>query len=85
MIARMPFIGPIIQFVCEVSMAIPFWIAWDLCSIGERFAPFAPKVYHHPGFWNIVGIFISVGILKAVFIPRLVSSSSSSEIKGGAP
>lgn len=79
MIARIPIIGPIIQLVCEISMAIPFWIAWDVCGIGERFAPFLPSLYHHPGFWNTVGIFISVGILKAVFVPTLVSSSSESK------
>ena len=81
MISRIPIAGALIQLVGEMSMALPFWITWDLYSIGQRYIPDLPERYHHPGFWNLVGIFICAGILKAVFVPRLASVHNEATAK----
>lgn len=69
MINAIPFLGWFIDFCLKASLAIPFWYIWDICNVGERFVYQLPIVYHHPGFWNIVGIFIVIPIMKGIFLP----------------
>jgi len=64
-----------------ISLAVPFWIVWTVCGIGATYFYFLPPVWQTPGFWACVGIFISVSIIKGVFVPKLVSVSSSSSKK----
>lgn len=82
MINAIPFVGWLLSFVFNVSLAIPFYVVWTACGIGERFFYFLPPVYQSIGFWNCVGLFIAVSIIKSVFVPRLVSINTSSESKG---
>lgn len=81
MINALPGIGWVISFFISVSLAVPFWIAWTACGIGDTFFYFLPPVYHAPGFWSCVGLFIVISILKSVLIPRLASISNNSESK----
>jgi hypothetical protein len=81
MINAIPLVGWFFSAVFAVSLAVPFWLIWTVCGIGQTFAYWLPPVYLVPGFWQCVGVFIAVSIIKAVFVPTFVSSSSSSEAK----
>lgn len=81
MINAIPLVGWLISLFFSVSLAVPFYIVWTGFGIGETFFYFLPPVYRSIGFWNCVGLFMAVSIIKHVFIPRLVSVSTSSESK----
>jgi hypothetical protein len=76
-----PVVGWFLSAFFAISLAVPFWFIWTVCGIGETFAYWLPPVYLNPGFWQCVGVFIVVSILKLVFVPRIASVSSSSEAK----
>lgn len=80
MINAIPVFGWLLSLVFSISLAIPFWIVWTACGIGAAYAYWLPEVYQRPGFWDCVGVFIAVSIIKAVFVPKLSSASSSSEV-----
>ncbi len=77
---NLPVIGWVVDLVFKCSLALPFWIAWTLCGIGPKFFAFLPDVYLAPGFWEIVGVFICLGILRQ-FSPFRAYSSSASSVK----
>lgn len=79
MLNAIPFIGWLLSLVFSISLAIPFWIVWTACGIGATYFYWLPVVYHEPGFWATVGLFIAISILKAVLVPKLVSVSSESK------
>lgn len=70
MLNAIPVIGWMLSFVVSVSLAIPFWVCWTLCGIGVNYFYFLPKTYHEIGFWNCVGLFMVISIVKAVLMPR---------------
>jgi hypothetical protein len=77
MINALPIIGWLLSLVFSTSLAVPFWICWTACGIGARYFYWLPDVYHEIPFWNCVGLFMVMSILKAAVIPRLAVSSSS--------
>ncbi len=81
MLNAIPIVGWFLDFGFKASMAIPFWIVWTVCGVGERFFYFLPKVYLSIGFWNCVGLFIAIGILKCVLVPTFSHNTTSSESK----
>jgi hypothetical protein len=81
MLNAIPVFGWALSAFFAISLAVPFWFIWTVCGIGSTYAYFLPAVYQHPGFWDCVGVFIVVGIIKLVFVPRLASASSSSTSK----
>lgn len=82
MINAIPFVGWGMSLFFSISLAVPFWFVWTVCGIGDTYAYFLPPVYHAPGFWACVGIFIAVSIIKAVFVPKLISASSDAKSEG---
>lgn len=81
MLNALPFVGWFLSLFFSISLAVPFWIAWTACGIGEEYFYFLPPRYHHIGFWACVGLFMVLSILKAVLIPRLASVSNTNESK----
>ena len=79
MIYAIPFVGWLIGFFFHVSLAFPFWICWN--ALAPKFFYFLPSVYHHLGFWETVGLFVVISVLKFVFFPSLSSGSSASKDK----
>jgi hypothetical protein len=79
MLNVIPGLGWFLDLFFKISLSIPFWIIWTGFGIGEKYFYFLPPVYLRPGFWDCVGVFIVVPILKGIFVPRFVTSSSSSE------
>lgn len=78
MLNAIPVIGWLISALVSVSLAVPFWLIWTVFGIGQTYAYWLPEVYQAPGFWACVGIFIVMGIIKTVFVPRLVTVSNTS-------
>lgn len=66
---QIPIIGWFISFGLSVSLAIPFYICWYCCEIGIDFFTFLPVNWQQAGFWQIVGLFVVVNIIKTVFLP----------------
>jgi len=75
-INAIPIIGWLVSLFFAVSMAFPFWICWTCCGIGEDFFAFLPAEYHEPGFWQCVGFFTVVFVLKSVLLPRFASTTN---------
>ena len=75
MINALPVIGWFLSAVANVSLAVPFWICWTICGIGETYFNFLPSQWQSIPFWNCVGLFISMTIIKTVFVPKLASVS----------
>lgn len=76
MLNALPFVGWLLDFL-KVRLAAPFWFIWTVNGIGEQYFGFLPPVYLHPGFWNVVGVFIVVPILYGIFVPKLASVNQS--------
>lgn len=79
MINAIPVIGWLLSLFFSISLAVPFWLIWTVFGIGQTFAYWLPAVYLHPGFWECVGVFIVVSILKLVFVPKFASVTSESK------
>ncbi len=79
MLNGLPIVGWFLSFVGNVSLAIPFWICWTVCGIGVLYFDFLPAKYQALPFWNTVGLFMCISILKAVLVPKLASVSQSNE------
>jgi hypothetical protein len=73
MINSLPFVGWFLSFFFNVSLAIPFWLCWTVFSIGTRYFWWAPVPYQSISFWNCVGLFVCISILKGVLVPSFAS------------
>lgn len=80
MINAIPFFGWFLSLFFAIGLAVPFWFIWTVCGIGQTYAYWLPAIYQTPGFWARVGIFICTSIIKAVFVPKFGSVSSTSEV-----
>ncbi len=80
-IFAIPVFGWMLGAVLAVGLAVPFWFCWTVKGIGVKYAEFLPVVYQAPAFWDTVFLFVCVSIIKSVFVPTFVSSTSSSESK----
>lgn len=76
MIYAIPVFGWAIGLFFHISLAVPFYVCWN--ALAPKFFYWLPPVYLQLGFWETVGLFIIATVLKLVFVPRFVSSNSSS-------
>lgn len=76
-----PVIGWALSLFFTTSVAVPFWVIWSVCGIGAKYFYWLPEVYQSIPFWNCVGLFMVIGILKHVLTPKLVSVSQSADHK----
>ncbi len=74
-----PVVGWMLDLIFKASLALPFWLMWTVFGLGAKFFYFLPPVYHAPGFWELLGLFIAVPILYHIFVPKLASVSQSNE------
>lgn len=75
---RLPIIGWTLSFIGNVSLAVPFWICWTACGLGEKFFGFMPQVYLRPSFWNCVGLFMIISVLRCL-MPTFASVSQTNK------
>lgn len=76
-----PIIGWALALFFSSSLAVPFWFIWTHCGIGEKYFYWLPSVYRSISFWNCVGLFIVIGILKLVLVPTIVDVTQKNESK----
>lgn len=79
MLNAIPILGWLLSLFFSVSLAVPFYIVWTACGIGETYFYFLPPVYHQIGFWSSVGLFMVLSILKLVLVPRFVSVNNEAK------
>lgn len=58
--------------IASFVLAIPFYVCWTLYGIGGAYFFFLPSAWHSIPYMKCVGMFLSVFILRFVFVPRLV-------------
>jgi hypothetical protein len=75
LINAIPVIGWIISFLLSVSLAIPFYFIWN--SLAPTYFYFIPEVYKNLPFWDTVGLFMIIPILKTVLIPKFFTNSTT--------
>lgn len=61
------------------ALAAVFWIIWVHLGIGPKYFSFLPTVYHQINFWDTIGIFVILDILKSVVLPSLIITTGKSE------
>lgn len=77
MINAIPLLGWFLSLFFSISLAIPFWFLWTVLGIGEKYFYWLPVIYYNIGFWNVVGIFIVVSIIKSVLFPSFSVSNTN--------
>jgi hypothetical protein len=71
MINENSLLGWALLLALPVGLAVPFWITWTVCGIGDSYFFFLPAVWRSPGFGACVGIFIAVSTVRAVCLPKI--------------
>ena len=60
----------IIAKLLEFSL---FWLIWTIGGIGQKYFYWIPETYQKISFWECIGLFIVISILKNVLIPKFIS------------
>jgi hypothetical protein len=80
MINKIPVFGWVLSVLAAVGLSVPFWIAWTVCEIGKTYFYFIPVLFQSIPFWDCVGLFMVIAILKGTLIPRVFSVSNSQSV-----
>jgi hypothetical protein len=72
----LPIIGWIIGPLLAISSAIPLWFVWSYCGLGGKYFHFIPELYHYIPFWDMVGLFLIVWVLKSL-VPNIASNNNT--------
>lgn len=81
MINKLPIIGWLLSLVANISLSVPFWLIWTVCGIGSKYFYWIPETYQSIPFWNCVGLFMVIAILKSTLTPQFVHVSQSNTNK----
>ncbi len=76
MINAVPLLGWLLSFIGNASLAVPFWICWTVCDIGKTYFNFLPEQWQSIPFWNCVGLFMCMGLIRFVFTPKFMGTVS---------
>ena len=77
MINAIPIIGWLLSLLFSISVSIPFWFLWTSCNFGTTYFQFLPTQYQSIPFWDCVGLFIIISILKSALMPSVSASASA--------
>ena len=77
MLNYIPVIGWLLSLFLSCSLAVPFWVIWSVMGLGEKYFYWLPEVYHSVPFWDCVGLFMIIGILKCVLPTKLASVNNT--------
>ena len=78
---QIPIIGWTLSFLMNCSLAVPFWICWTVCGIGQSYFDWLPPRWQSIPFWNTVGIFICLSVVRSI-VPNLIHVSQTNEQPG---
>lgn len=79
MLNAIPILGWIISLLVNTSLSIPFWIFWTRFGVGQKYFSFLPEVWQSIPFWDCIALFVSVSVIQAVFVPKIVSLNQKVE------
>jgi hypothetical protein len=77
--SAIPIVGWFLGLMFAVFSAVPFWFLWTYCGLGQRYFYFLPAVYIDMGFWNIVGLFLVISILRSRLMPDFSTTVNSAK------
>ena len=77
-------IGWLLSGVIAISLAVPFWLCWTVFGIGAKYIYWLPAVYQAIPFWDCVGLFIAISIIKATLTPRFATVEQKLQTKSQA-
>jgi pilus assembly protein TadC len=76
-LSLIPIVGWVLSLFFTMSLAVPFYLFYN--PISKRYFYFLPEQYHNLPFWDIVMVFTVVGILKFIFVPKIVEVNQKVE------
>lgn len=79
-IYTIPVIGWVVGFVMQVSAAIPLYIAWNAVAPIYFGRWLYPEWLNIP-FWHMVGLIVSVSIIKGVVLPSFSNTTLNRDSK----
>jgi hypothetical protein len=68
MINAIPVIGWLLSAILATSLAVPFFFIWN--ALAPTYFYFLPAVYLTIPFWDCVGLFMIIPIVKSMLMPR---------------
>jgi len=74
-----PFLGWLLSFIANASLAVPFWFCWTYLELGRIYFYFVPVVFQSIPFWNCVGLFMILGILRHIFTFKFVEITQNNK------
>lgn len=77
MINAIPVFGWLISAILCTSLAVPFFFIWN--ALAPTYFYWLPKVYLSIPFWDCVGLFTIIPILKTILVPKIVSVSQTNK------
>jgi len=77
MLNKLPIIGWIFTFIGATSLSVPFWVCWTWFGIGEKYFYFLPQIFQIIPFWDSVGLFLVLAIIKPTLTPTVVNVSQT--------
>lgn len=70
MLNAIPVFGWFFSFFFMVSLSVPFWFIYTHIGLGTKYFAFLPAIYQAIPFWDTVGLFMVISILKSIMLPR---------------
>ena len=80
MLNKIPFIGWFFTAIAAIGLSVPFWFFWTYIGIGQTYFYFVPVVFKSIPFWDCVGLFVVISILKGTLIPKVFSVSNDTKV-----
>ena len=78
MLNAIPVIGWLMSFVFSISLAIPFFFIWN--SLAPTYFYWLPPVYLSIPFWDTVGLFMIIPILKHMLVPTFITNTNTNTV-----
>ena len=70
-----PILGWLIAPLISACAALPFYVLWHWFNV-KKFFTFLPDVYLNAGFWEMVGLFLVLSMLKSLLLPSLTNNNT---------
>jgi len=75
MLNAIPVLGWLLSAIVAMSLSVPFYFIWN--SLAPTYFYWLPAVYLAIPFWDCVGLFMIIPILKLMLVPKFVYPSTS--------
>ena len=79
MLNKISILGWVFTMLAAIGLSVPFWFFWTFLDIGKIYFYFIPEIFRLIPFWDCVGLFIVIAILKGTLIPKIFTVSNNQE------